>query len=69
MEGNIVVGRVLASCYPTVDHDLSHIAMTPMRWFPEITEWIFGDKNGSLAFINIAEDIGRWVLPNEPHMP
>ena len=31
MEGNIIVDGVLASCYASVDHDLGHIAMVPMR--------------------------------------
>ena len=34
MGGNIVVDGVLASCYALSDHDLVHIVMTPMRWFP-----------------------------------
>ena len=65
MEGNIVVDGVLASCCPSVDHDLSHIGMTPMRWFPEMTSWIFGEDDGVQAITNIAENIGRWVLPTE----
>ena len=36
MEGNIVVDGVLASCYAFADHDLAHIGITPMRWFPDI---------------------------------
>ena len=38
MEGNIVVGGVLASCYPSVPHDLAHMGMTPIRLFPSIFE-------------------------------
>ena len=45
-EENIVVDRILASCYASFDHDLAHIAMTPMKLFPELMEWIFGDNNG-----------------------
>ena len=60
-----MVDGVLASCYPSVDHDLSHIGMTPMRWFPEMTSWIFGEDDGVQAITNIAENIGRWVLPTE----
>ena len=41
--GNIVVDGVLASCYAFPDHDLSHITMTPLQWFPHLTEWIFGN--------------------------
>ena len=37
-EGIIMVDGVLASCYPSVNHDLSQIGMTPMQWFPEVVE-------------------------------
>ena len=46
MEGNIVVDDVLASCYPDIDHDMSHFGMTPMRWFPKMIELIFGEDSG-----------------------
>ena len=63
MEGNIVVDGVLASCYASFDHTLSHIGMTPMRWFPEIMELIFGEENGIQGFAEIAECLGKWLLP------
>ena len=56
-----MVGGVLASCYPSVDHDLSHIGMTPIRWFPEIVEWIFGDDNGWQNYLKLAEAVGLVV--------
>ena len=63
MEGNIIADGVLTSCYAFSDHDLAHIGMTPIRWFPDIADWIFGDDNGSQAFVNIAEVLGNWMLP------
>ena len=45
-EGNIVIDSVLASCYAFFDHELTHIGMTPMHWFPEIVQGIFGEDNG-----------------------
>ena len=63
MEGNIVVDGVFASCYSTVHHDLAHITMMPIRWFPDIAEWIFGEYNGFPGFAYIAEVIGKWILP------
>ena len=30
MNGNMMVDRVLASCYAFFDHDLAHITMTPI---------------------------------------
>ena len=59
MEGNIVVDGVLASCYGSYNHDLAHIAMTPMRWFPAVLELILGGKE----FVDIAQDFGEWLLP------
>ena len=63
MEGSIVVDGVLASCYPSAHYDLANIAMTPVRWFPEILEWIFSKQKGILGYVKIAEELGRWILP------
>ena len=63
MEGRILVDDILASCYASVRHDLAHIGMTPIRWFPDVIEWIFGEMNESVPYIKINEDLGRWVLP------
>ena len=62
-EGNIVVDGVLASCYASFDHDLANIAMTPMQWYPDLLEWIFGVKNGSPGYVDLAKKLGRSVLP------
>ena len=58
-----MVDGVLASCYALSDHDLAHIVMTPMRWFPAMMNWIFGVYNGSPGYVNFAEDLGRIMLP------
>ena len=63
-DGNIVVDGILASCYASFDHDLAHIAMSVIQWYPEMTAWIFGVNNGTPEYVSIAKDIGRWVLPN-----
>ena len=65
MEGNIVVDGVLASCYPSTYHDLADIAMTPVQWFPNIIDWMNGEKNGFSIFVTITEDVIRWVLPDD----
>ena len=49
-----MVDGVLASCCPSAHHDLAHMAMAPIRWFPKISEWIFGDENGILGFVRMA---------------
>ena len=64
MEGNIVVDGVLASCYASLDHDLAHLGMTPLRWFPEIIRGIFGEHKEFSAFAKMAEKMGKWLLPH-----
>ena len=64
MEGSIVVDGVLASCYPSCHHDVSHIGMAPVSWFPEVIQWIFGEDNGFLVYVNVLEDFGRFVFPD-----
>ena len=63
-DGNILVDGVLASCYASFDHDLSHFAMTPMQRYPEIIKWAFGINKDYPIYVNIAKEIGRWILPH-----
>ena len=63
MEGSILVDGILASCYPSVHHDLAHIGMTPMRWFPWMIEQIYGEGSGSTGYVEVALQWARWVLP------
>ena len=58
-EGSIVVDGVLASCYASIDQDLNHIALAPIRWFPAFIEWTFGDDNGFQTYVNILFDLGK----------
>ena len=63
-QGNLVADRVLASCYPSVRHELSHIGMTPMRWFPKLIEWTFGDEGALSGYVILSDKLGEWILPN-----
>ena len=63
MEGNIIVNGVLASCYATVDHDVAHVGVIPIRWFPRIMDFIFGENNGFSIFAITAEDMAQWMSP------
>ena len=63
MEGNIVVDGVLVSCYGIVEHDLLHIVMKPIQWYPDGLELIFGDENGVSVYIDVAKTVGIWLLP------
>ena len=64
MEGNILVDGVLASCYPSADHDVAHFGMTPIRLFPKMIQQIFGEDNGFQVYANIADELGKWALPH-----
>ena len=59
-DGNIVVDGVLASCYANSDHNLAHLAMTPMQWIPEGMEWIFGKDTGFAVYVNIARRVRNY---------
>ena len=63
-QGNLVVDGVLTSCYPSASHEVSHIGMTPMRWFPEITQWIFGDHGAFPGYVIISDKLGKWIIPD-----
>ena len=62
-EGKIVVDGVLTSCHASCYHDLAHIGTIPFQQYPEITALIFGEEDGSPAYVNILREFSRWVLP------
>ena len=37
--------------------------MTPLRWFPEITERILGDDNGLQVYVKIVAHVAQLVTP------
>ena len=65
MEGNLIVDGILASCYPSFDHDVLHFGMTPLRWFPGMTEWFFGEDDGVSGYIYTLAHMGLWVFPKD----
>ena len=55
---------MLASCCPSsFDHNMAHIGMAPMRWFPIIMHMVFGEDDALSVFIKINEELGLWMLP------
>ena len=56
-----MVDGILASCYPSVDHNLGHIGMTPLQWFPWIIQEIFGEDNGLAGYVEMADIMGRLI--------
>ena len=57
-----MVNGVLASCYASFDHDVAHIAMTPVQWFSDVIQLVFGENVNISSYVMIAKEIGRWVL-------
>ena len=64
MEGKIMVDKVLASCYPSADHDILHNGLVLVRYFPEVISWIFGEDNGFSSYIKIIEHCHKWIITN-----
>ena len=59
-----MVDGILASCYASsVDHNLAHISVAPMLWFPDIIQMILGEDGVTSAFITLNEKLGLWMLP------
>ena len=61
-EGNIIVDTVLASCYASFDHDLAHIGMKPIQWFPELLQWVLGEDGRLATYVGTAKQLGRLIL-------
>ena len=59
-----MVDGVLASCYPSADHDLLDFGMLPLRWFAEAIEWIIGDDNGVSGYVKITAHLAQWFVPH-----
>ena len=58
-----MVDGLLAPCYADINHDLAHFAMTPMQWFPDIIEWIFGENTGHPIFVHLIKNLGTVMMP------
>ena len=58
-----MVDRVSASCYASFNHDLAHIGVKPIQWFPQIMKWIIGTEDGSSTYMNIIKMFGKMGLP------
>ena len=57
MEGNILVDGVLASCYASFDHDIQHVIMKPLLWFPSMMDVLLGEENYMHSYVTILEDV------------
>ena len=50
-----MVDGILASCYASVNHDLAHIGMKPLRLFHWIIGRVYGEDNGLHGFAAVLE--------------
>ena len=57
-EGNILVDGILASCYASFDHDIQHIVMKPLLWFPSIMDQLLGEEKSMHAYVTLLQHIG-----------
>ena len=64
-DGNIIVDGVLASSYAYFDHDMAHFMVTPLQWFPEIMEWIFGEGIGLPVIVSMMREMAMLMLPED----
>ena len=62
MEGNIMVDGALASCYAYINHDLAHLSMAPLRWFPQMTNLMFGQDGEWPSYVKIVEKFEAMLL-------
>ena len=65
VEGSIIVDDVLASCYASVDHDIAHFAMAPMKRFPGLVDLFVAENNDSPVFVDIVKELTKLFLPSE----
>ena len=57
MEGNILVDGVVASCYATFNHDIQHVVMKPLLWFPSIMDLLLGENKSMHSYVTILEHV------------
>ena len=62
LKGNFIVDEVLASCYASGPHDFGRFGITPIRWLPDITDWILSDDEKFSAYITIFLECMEWLL-------
>ena len=61
MEGNILVDGVLASCYASFDHDIQHIVMKLLLWFPSIMDLLLGEEKSVHSYMTILGHVSEMM--------
>ena len=57
--GTMIVDGVHASCYGSFNHDLAHMAMVPLRWFPGWFTLGYEELVGTLPYISWIKHTAR----------
>ena len=60
-EGNILVDGVLASCYASFNHDIQHVVMKPLVWFPSVVDLLLGEDMSLHSYVTILQHVGRMM--------
>ena len=61
MEGNILVDGVLASCYASFNHDIQHVVMKPLLWFPSMMDLLLGEEKAIHSYVTILQHVGEMM--------
>ena len=59
IEGTLIVDGVHVSCYGGFEHDLTHMAVAPLRWFSTWFTSGYEDLDGTLPYIAWGKYIAR----------
>ena len=52
---------VLASCYASFDHDIQHIVLQPLLWFPSLMDLLLGEEESLNSYVTILEHVGEMM--------
>ena len=58
----IMVDGVLASCYPSGDHDVLNNILFPIRYFTQLIMWIYGEDYGFSSYILLCSTLRCTLL-------
>ena len=59
----MIVNDIYASCYAAISHNVAHIGLAPMRWFPWLLD---SDPNlqGARPYVKFLKQLGIYLLPD-----
>ena len=60
--GSLLVNNFHVSCYASFEHNIAHVAMAPLRWFPWLLNWSTYIE-GVQPYVHYMKKLGRILLP------